>query len=156
MRVLVEQSVDEAKKWIKNLNLEITVDVLMGGVDADEWFLYPEQPAILIGTQDMLLSRALNRGYAASRFHWPIDFGLTEQRLPVGVRRTATDGQRCSTSSQLAGLRKLPWARSAAALRCGCRRHSSRAGWTRSISAGRFPGEPLELDRLRTMTPSGR
>src|SRR5690606_4887687 len=31
---------------------------------------------VLIGTQDMLLSRALNRGYAARRPRWPIDFGL--------------------------------------------------------------------------------
>ena len=68
MRVLVEQSVREAEKWIKNLGLDISVNVLMGGVDTAEWFLYPERPAILIGTQDMLLSRVLNRGYAASRF----------------------------------------------------------------------------------------
>jgi CRISPR-associated endonuclease/helicase Cas3 len=52
------------------------VHVLMGGVDTEQWYLHPERPAMLIGTQDMLLSRALNRGYAASRFHWPIDFGL--------------------------------------------------------------------------------
>ena len=32
--------------------------------------------AILIGTQDMLLSRALNRGYAAGRARWPLEFGL--------------------------------------------------------------------------------
>jgi len=76
MRVLVEQSVREARKWIANLHLEVPVKILMGGVEGDEWFLQPERPTILIGTQDMLLSRALNRGYAASRFHWPIDFGL--------------------------------------------------------------------------------
>ena len=43
------------------------VHVAMGGEDAGEWFLYPERPAIIIGTQDMLLSRALNRGYASAR-----------------------------------------------------------------------------------------
>jgi hypothetical protein len=32
----------------------------MGGEDAGEWDTYPEEKAILIGTQDMLLSRALN------------------------------------------------------------------------------------------------
>ncbi len=84
MRVLVEQTQNNARKWIKNLvNSNIipadrkpSVHVLMGGeVDAD-WDRYPEREAIIIGTQDMLLSRALNRGYAMSRFRWPIQFGL--------------------------------------------------------------------------------
>jgi CRISPR-associated endonuclease/helicase Cas3 len=49
----------------------------MGGADAGaEWNLYPEECAVLIGTQDMLLSRALNRGYAAGRARWPFEFGL--------------------------------------------------------------------------------
>src|SRR3989339_2157002 len=65
MRVLVEQSEREARRWIANLKLDIPVHVLMGGVDGEKWHLYPDRPAILIGTQDMLLSRALNRGYAA-------------------------------------------------------------------------------------------
>ena len=50
--------------------------VAMGGEDIGEWFLYPERPAIIIGTQDMLLSRALNRGYASARARWPVEFGL--------------------------------------------------------------------------------
>jgi CRISPR-associated endonuclease/helicase Cas3 len=54
--------------------------VLMGGEELDEfrreWDLYPEKPAIVIGTQDMLLSRALNRGYGMSRYRWPMHFGL--------------------------------------------------------------------------------
>ena len=82
MRVLVEQSADESRKWIDALvergalKERIPVHVLMGGSDSGAWHLHPEKPAILIGTQDMLLSRALDRGYAATRFHWPIDFGL--------------------------------------------------------------------------------
>jgi CRISPR-associated endonuclease/helicase Cas3 len=67
MRVLVEQSEREAKKWIhalhdgKLLKEKVDVHVLMGGVQTKKWYLHPEKPAILIGTQDMLLSRALNR-----------------------------------------------------------------------------------------------
>jgi len=34
---------------------------------------------VLIGTQDMLLSRALNRGYASPRARWPMEFGLLNQ-----------------------------------------------------------------------------
>ncbi len=82
MRVLVEQSTREANGWIAALRQaevlkdHVPVHVLMGGTDLADWHLHPEKPAILIGTQDMLLSRALNRGYAESRFQWPIDFGL--------------------------------------------------------------------------------
>ncbi len=54
--------------------------VLMGGEELDEgrrqWDLHPEKPAILIGTQDLLLSRALNRGYGMTRYCWPMHFGL--------------------------------------------------------------------------------
>ncbi len=51
----------------------------MGGVDSSDWHLHPEQEAVLVGTQDMLLSRALNRGYASQRARWPMEFGLLSQ-----------------------------------------------------------------------------
>lgn len=107
MRVLVEQSHREAKKWLANLGLtdEVDLHLLMGGVDAEQWFLHPERPAILIGTQDMLLSRALNRGYAASRFHWPIDFGLLNNDCLWVFDEPQLMGSGVSTSAQLAGLR---------------------------------------------------
>jgi CRISPR-associated endonuclease/helicase Cas3 len=41
-----------------------------------DWHLDPEREAILIGTQDMLLSRALNRGYGSGRARWPMEYGL--------------------------------------------------------------------------------
>jgi CRISPR-associated endonuclease/helicase Cas3 len=117
MRVLVEQSVREAKGWIENLKKHadepliedgLDVQVLMGGVEAEAepWHLNPELPAILIGTQDMLLSRALNRGYAASRFHWPIDFGLLNNDCLWVFDEPQLMAGGVATSSQLAGLRK--------------------------------------------------
>jgi CRISPR-associated endonuclease/helicase Cas3 len=54
----------------------IAVHLLMGGEESTDWALWPERDAILIGTQDMLLSRALNRGYAEYPARWPVDFGL--------------------------------------------------------------------------------
>jgi CRISPR-associated endonuclease/helicase Cas3 len=48
----------------------------MGGEERTDWAHWPEQDAVLIGTQDMLLSRALNRGYASRRTRWPVEFGL--------------------------------------------------------------------------------
>lgn len=54
----------------------IAVHLLLGGEQRSDWALWPERDAILIGTQDMLMSRALNRGYAAGRARWPQEFGL--------------------------------------------------------------------------------
>lgn len=86
MRVLVEQTEAAVRGWLDGAGLlwdgrgdhegRVGVQLLMGGADAGEWHLHPEHPAILIGTQDMLLSRALNRGYASPRARWPMEFGL--------------------------------------------------------------------------------
>ena len=84
MRVLVEQTASCAGRWIERLvdskiippEKQPSVYVLMGGDIDNDWDRYPEKEAILIGTQDQLLSRALNRGFATSRFRWPIQFGL--------------------------------------------------------------------------------
>jgi CRISPR-associated endonuclease/helicase Cas3 len=87
MRVLVEQTEAVATSALRNAGLlwdqssshsgKVGVHVLMGGAEArGDWSLYPEHCAVVIGTQDMLLSRALNRGYAAGRAAWPREFGL--------------------------------------------------------------------------------
>ncbi|HWV56414.1 MAG TPA: helicase-related protein, partial [Longimicrobiales bacterium] len=83
MRVLVEQTASAARALLARIRdeyagqvPEVGVYLLMGGVDLEDWHLYPEQPAVLVGTQDMLLSRALNRGYAAGRARWPLEYGL--------------------------------------------------------------------------------
>lgn len=86
MRVLVEQTEREARRILDAMGVlwngetehsgKIGVHMLMGGADAGEWHLYPEECAVLVGTQDMLLSRAMNRGYSAPRARWPMEFGL--------------------------------------------------------------------------------
>jgi CRISPR-associated endonuclease/helicase Cas3 len=106
MRVLVEQSERESKSWIANLGLDIPVHVRMGGIEIDDWHLNPHRPAILIGTQDMLLSRAINRGYAASRFQWPIDFALLNNDCLWVFDEPQLMASGVSTSAQMAGLRR--------------------------------------------------
>jgi CRISPR-associated endonuclease/helicase Cas3 len=99
MRVLVEQTRACAVRWLNNLGLlagkatfegdrleryevdwgqqgRVAVVTLMGGESQRDWREHPEHEAILIGTQDMLLSRALNRGFAMPPQMWPVDFGL--------------------------------------------------------------------------------
>jgi CRISPR-associated endonuclease/helicase Cas3 len=74
MRALVEQTRDRAYRWLSKLGLSdrVLVTILMGGEERDEWWLRPEQERIIIGTQDMLISRALSRGYASSPFIGPL------------------------------------------------------------------------------------
>ncbi len=78
MRTLVEQTLVAIGDWLKRTELEDAVKVhrLMGGVEAGAFHLDPTTPSILVGTQDMIVSRALNRGFGAARARWPIDFGL--------------------------------------------------------------------------------
>ncbi len=105
MRVLVEQTVSEAKRWIAQLQLPVSVHVLMGGEDVEDWDLDPERPAILIGTQDMLLSRALNRGYGMSRYRWPMHFGLLNNDCLWVLDEIQLMGVGLATSAQLQAFR---------------------------------------------------
>ncbi len=106
MRVLVEQTLSCVRTWLDELgHADVQVTPLMGGAWDGGWALQPERPAVLVGTQDMLLSRGLNRGYGASRGRWPMDFGLLHhdalwvfdeiQLMDVGL----------ATSTQLAAFR---------------------------------------------------
>lgn len=145
MRVLVEQTERQAKGWLNNLKLDVSVHVLMGGIDTEKWFLHPEKPAILIGTQDMLLSRALNRGYAASRFHWPIDFGLLHNDCLWVFDEPQLMAGGVSTSTQLAGLRESLG--SASESQSVWMSATLEPCWLDTIDfAGKFTGERLELD----------
>ncbi len=79
----------------------------MGGEDSGNWDIYPENDAILIGTQDMLLSRALNRGYGMSRYRWPIHFALLNNDCLWVMDETQLMGPGLSTACQLEAFRGL-------------------------------------------------
>lgn len=106
MRVLVEQAVGEIRRWTAAAGLDLETHLLMGGVDAGAWALEPERPAVLVGTQDMLLSRALNRGYSASRGRWPIDFGLLHHDALWVLDEVQLMGVGLPTTAQLAAFRR--------------------------------------------------
>jgi len=129
MRVLVEQTRDKTKKWLENLGLlaympgddipvtgwaadhdrgdnRIAVTVLMGGEDKDEWDIYPERDAIIIGTQDMLLSRALNRGYGMNRYRWPTHFGLLNNDCMWVMDEVQLMGRGLATTTQIQAFRQ--------------------------------------------------
>lgn len=107
MRTLVEQVRESVDEWLGRLGLrgDVDVAVLMGGDTDREWSRRPERDAILIGTQDMLLSRALNRGYGISPSAWPVDFGLLNNDCFWVVDEVQLMANGLPTSLQLESLR---------------------------------------------------
>ena len=116
MRTLVEQTAEAVREWFRKLATEVDsegrlprpgdVHVLMGGVDASGWLDHPERPAVLVGTQDMLLSRALMRGYASSRALWPIEFALLHEDTQWVFDEVQLMGAGRATSAQLEAFRQ--------------------------------------------------
>lgn len=111
MRTLVEQTAGVAANLRDRLGLtpdELSIHILMGGEEPAEgdWRRRPEVAQILVGTIDMLLSRALNRGYAESRFAWPVAFGLLNTDSRWVFDEVQLMGPARATSAQLDGLRK--------------------------------------------------
>ena len=116
MRTLVEQTADAVKEWFGRLAAEANgenrlpqpadVHVLMGGLDIDGWLETPERPAVLVGTQDMLLSRALMRGYASSRAVWPMEFALLHEDAQWVFDEVQLMGAGRATSAQIEAFRR--------------------------------------------------
>ncbi|MDR7522707.1 MAG: CRISPR-associated endonuclease Cas3'' [Armatimonadota bacterium] len=108
MRVLVEQTLDAVRGWLGRLGLkgEVGVFQLMGGVLEDDWVRSPGRDALLVGTMDMLLSRALNRGYAANRARWPLEFGLLNNDCLWVLDEVQLMGNGLAASAQLAAFRR--------------------------------------------------
>ncbi len=108
MRTLVEQTVDRVRCWLNALGWTNRVGVvtLMGGEPRSQWYLEPEKPCVIIGTQDMLLSRALNRGYGNSPFIWPVEYGLLNNDCLWVMDEVQLMANGLPTSTQLAGLRR--------------------------------------------------
>lgn len=111
MRSLVEQTSTRIEDMLKNLERAGVgpvpkLSVVMGGDVGDEWFEKPEHPVVVVGTQDMLLSRALNRGYAMSRFQWPMAFGAINNDVLWVIDEVQLQGIGAVTAAQLQGLRE--------------------------------------------------
>lgn len=109
MRVLANQTHDAIAGWVERLGLGDAVDVhlLLGGEGRRTagWLDDPTRDAVIVGTVDMLLSRALNRGYAASPFVWPVDFGLFNNDCHWVFDEVQLLGPAVPTSRQLQAFR---------------------------------------------------
>lgn len=114
MRVLVEQTQREICRWLLNLDLagepgdgKVSVQLLMGGADdLKTWAEHPEEDMILIGTQDMLLSRALMRGYGMSRYQWPVHFAFLHNDALWVLDEIQLMGAGLPTTAQIEAFRR--------------------------------------------------
>jgi CRISPR-associated endonuclease/helicase Cas3 len=114
MRVLVEQTCENVRGWLDNANHlgeagegKVSVHVLMGGEDdLKTWAEHPEEDMILIGTQDMLLSRALMRGYGMSRYQWPVHFAFLHNDALWVLDEVQLMGAGLATTAQLEAFRR--------------------------------------------------
>ncbi len=112
MRVLVEQTMETVAGWLEllypNPEERPGLHLLMGGerLSQDDWRLQPDRDAIFVGTIDLLVSRAINRGYGQSRWSWPIDFGLFNNGCQWVFDEVQLMGPALPTSRQLHGLRR--------------------------------------------------
>lgn len=115
MRVLVEQIEAEVRSGLARIDRlwdeqgdhagKVGVHRVMGGADAGDWLLHPDRESVLIGTQDMLLSRAMNRGYGSARARWPMEFGLSNQDCLWVMDEVQLMDVGLATSAQLQAFR---------------------------------------------------
>ncbi len=178
MRVLVEQTCDNAVLWLHRLGLlagkarieaeggaeggrehvieyevswadsgKIAVIVLMGGEKVEDWDIYPDRDMILIGTQDMLLSRALNRGYAMSRYRWPLGFGFLNNDCLWVFDEIQLMSNGLATAAQVEGLRSKLGAAGCKSLWMSA---TLRRDWLHTVDFAE------RADGLRELSPSER
>lgn len=117
MRVLVGQTEASIRGWLNRLEIaglpgqgRVSVHVLMGGADEVRqpvWAGHPEEDMILVGTQDMLLSRALMRGYGMSRYQWPVHFAWLHNDAFWVFDEVQLMGPALPTSLQLDAFRRV-------------------------------------------------
>lgn len=109
MRSLVDQTERAVRRWIERSGAdEVTDHRLLGGegrVDGS-WRERPGRPTVLVGTVDMLLSRALMRGYGSSRWTWPVEFGLLHAGCHFVFDEVQLLGPALATSRQLEAFRR--------------------------------------------------
>lgn len=105
---LVEPAATEIRHWLARLELAdaVALHVVAGSREQStgNWREDMHRPAILVGTTDTLLSKALNRGHGLYRPMCPIDFALTVNGAHWVIDEARLCPQATTTLRQLAGF----------------------------------------------------
>jgi CRISPR-associated endonuclease/helicase Cas3 len=79
-RAVLDEVARSVRTWLANLGLteQVALHVVLGdrGASSGDWRENMHRPAIVVGTMDTLVSKALNRGYGTWPAMYPIDFAL--------------------------------------------------------------------------------
>ncbi|WP_280664630.1 MULTISPECIES: type I-G CRISPR-associated helicase/endonuclease Cas3g [unclassified Kitasatospora] len=104
-----EQTYARVGEWLERLGRaeEVGLHLLAGGVTyGGDWRRRPERTAVLIGSHDLLMSRALMRGYAESSQMAPVTFGLLHSDTQWVFDERGLLGPARSTGARLQLLRE--------------------------------------------------
>lgn len=105
---LTAQTAKNARSRVADAGMKEHVRVLelMAGSEENRESLGPHSRAIIVCTQDLYFSRALNRGYGRRPPRWPIDFALYNQDCLIVLDEIQLMDDALATSTQLASFRK--------------------------------------------------
>jgi len=166
MRVLVEQTTENVRRWLERLGVggeagqgRVSVHLLMGGEeDLKSWTEHPEEDMIIVGTQDMLLSRALMRGYGMSRYQWPVHFALLHNDAFWVYDEVQLMGPALTTSAQLEGFRRSAGTEPALPTRSLWLSATLNADWLDTVDLRPYRGRlvGMELGEEEKQTPAVR
>jgi CRISPR-associated endonuclease/helicase Cas3 len=106
-RAVLDEAAGLVRCWLANLGLtdEVALHVVLGdrGSSSGDWRDNMHQPAIVVGTAETLVSKALNRGYGIAPALYPIDFGLVTNGAQWIVDEARLSPVTTVTLRQLAG-----------------------------------------------------
>jgi CRISPR-associated endonuclease/helicase Cas3 len=105
---LTAQTARRVRTHLEKAGLQAEIDVLelMAGSADNRENIAPGRPCIIVATQDLFFSRALNRGYARRPPRWPIDFALYNQDCLIVLDEIQLMDDALATSTQLAAFRE--------------------------------------------------
>ena len=107
-RALTEQVSGRLRRWLANLGLadEVALTVAQAArwQSRGAWRDDPHRPAIVVGTADVLVSKALNRALDMDRALFPIDFALVTNGAHWLVDDPGLSPQTTATLRRLAGF----------------------------------------------------
>lgn len=104
----VEQVAAKVSRWLANLGLceAVAVHLVMDRTRPGDFRQDMHRPAIVIGTVDSLVSKALNRGYGIARVIFPIDFALVTNGAHWVIDETRLCPQSATTLRRLVAFAK--------------------------------------------------